>query len=192
MWLLQIDRIPKESERLIAYCHAINLRKGRKSNIRAEIHKIIWKNEQISDFFQFVKWFINWFEGYCIIFTSTMKIYIYMNLLQCVCNSDKFRECFTIDCISLQWSFDILLKYFDIIDHLLGSLLIEWIIWIRFNKQEENTWDYVVEVQDGFPICSEDIETHIALQINVRMVNFSVTMNFWRLMGIICTNFNWK
>jgi len=104
--------------------------------------------------------------------------------------SNWFRKIFSLDLTSFQRCFDIFLKPFDIADHLRGCLFVQRIIGVRLDEQKENSSDDIVEIQNWFPICSEDIQTHVSLQINVWMIDFRAAVDFRRLMRVVCSYFN--
>lgn len=64
--------------------------------------------------------------------------------------------------------------YFEpgwIIDQSLGCVFVQRILPIRFMEQEKNTDYYALDVQRGGPVLSEKVQTHVAVYIDVRVVN---------------------
>jgi hypothetical protein len=56
--------------------------------------------------------------------------------------------------------------------------VVQWIVGIWLVKQIDQTVNDRVDVQDGSPILSQNIQTDLALQINVGMVNVRLALHF--------------
>lgn len=54
------------------------------------------------------------------------------------------------------------------------------------------TIDDRVDCEYRFPIFSQNIQAHITIQVNIRMINLSFTLHFWWLMRVIGSNFETK
>jgi len=58
--------------------------------------------------------------------------------------------------------------------------MIERVVWIGFVKQVNEAVNHGVDVQDRFPVLSQDIQTNFSLQVNVRMVDLRLALNLGR------------
>ena len=63
--------------------------------------------------------------------------------------------------------------------------MVKRVIGIWFKEQENKTHNDITNIEHGFPISSEDVQTNVAVSVNIRMVNRSVAMDNWSLVGIL-------
>lgn len=54
---------------------------------------------------------------------------------------------------------------------------VEWIIGIRLEEQVLQTNHDRVEIKDRFPVLTKDIETHVAIQVDVRVIDLCKYVN---------------
>ena len=54
---------------------------------------------------------------------------------------------------------------------LVGGFLVEGVVGIGFEEEVLQSVDDGVDRQDGLPVLAEDVQTDVALQVDVRMVN---------------------
>ena len=64
-------------------------------------------------------------------------------------------------------------------------IFVQWVACIWFEKQELHPYDRRVQVEDWLPLFSEDIQAHVALEINIWVVDLLRAFYFWWLVGII-------
>ena len=64
---------------------------------------------------------------------------------------------------------------------ILGSLLIQRIARVRLEKQELQAHDDRVQIQNGFPVFSQDVQTHVTLEVDVRVVDLLGAFHFGRV-----------
>jgi len=64
------------------------------------------------------------------------------------------------------------------------SLLVEGILRVRFQEEILKTIDYGVDCQHWFPVLSENVETDVALEVDVRVVNLRLALHLWWFVGI--------
>ena len=75
---------------------------------------------------------------------------------------------------------------------MLCGVVVEWIVWIWFDEQEDQTEDHRVYSQHWLPIFSQNIQANISFKVNIRMVNWSQKLAFWWGERIIIWNVNGK
>ena len=91
---------------------------------------------------------------------------------------------------------DILLKYFPVSLQVQSSLFVQRVLGIGFlvkflnkvnislgvTRQEKvlKTVDDGVDGENRLPVLPEDVETHVALQVNVRVIDFSLALHLLR------------
>jgi len=56
--------------------------------------------------------------------------------------------------------------------------VVEWIVGIGFVEEVNQTVNHRVDVQDGFPVLPQYIQTYFSLQIDVGVVNAGVAFDF--------------
>lgn len=66
--------------------------------------------------------------------------------------------------------------------------MIERIVGIGLIKQINESINDGIDVQDGLPILTEDVETDLALQIDVGMVDASFTVDLGGGVGVVVGN----
>ena len=69
--------------------------------------------------------------------------------------------------------------------HELCCLMVEGVIGVRLNEEEDQPQDHSVHAKHWLPVCSQDIQTHIALHVNIRVVNLRLTVAFRRFMRVV-------
>ena len=63
--------------------------------------------------------------------------------------------------------------------------MVERIVGIGLVKQIDQTINDCIDIQDGSPILSQNVQTDLALQINVGMVNVRLALDLgWRV-GVV-------
>jgi hypothetical protein len=77
------------------------------------------------------------------------------------------------------------LSNWDILSEQFCSLVVQRIIRVWFVIQIDETINDRVDVQDRFPVFSQNVQTNFALQINVGVVNLRVALNLWRRMRVV-------
>lgn len=70
-----------------------------------------------------------------------------------------------------------------------SSLFVEWVFRIGFQKQVLQSIHNGVDCKDRFPIFAQDVETDVAFQIDVRVIDFSLALDFGSLMWIVGIHF---
>lgn len=75
----------------------------------------------------------------------------------------------------------IALEAFSVGSEILSGLLVERIGSIRLEEEELHANDDSIEVENWFPVLSQDVETDVALEIDVWMVDLLCTLHFGRL-----------
>lgn len=75
---------------------------------------------------------------------------------------------------------------------IVGSFLIDGMIRVGIKDEVLQTIGDGIDAQDRFPILIKDVETHVALQVNVGMVDLGAAFHLGRLMWIIVTNLESK
>lgn len=70
--------------------------------------------------------------------------------------------------------------------------MVEWVVWIWFVEQINETVNDGINVQDWLPIFSQDIETDLAVQVNIGVVDFGHAINLGWGMGIMLWNLELK
>ena len=66
--------------------------------------------------------------------------------------------------------------------------MVEGIVRIGFVKQVNESVNDRVNVEDGFPVFAQNVEAHLALQVNVWVVNLGLAFHLWGGMGIVGWN----
>jgi hypothetical protein len=66
--------------------------------------------------------------------------------------------------------------------------MIEGILWIGLIKQKAQSINDGIDIQDGLPIFSQNVETDLAIEINVGMINFGIAFHLWGRMRIMRWN----
>ena len=51
------------------------------------------------------------------------------------------------------------------------------IIFLTYQEEENQAMDDVLDVEDGAPVVAQNIQTHIALQVDIGMINLSQMAN---------------
>ena len=69
-----------------------------------------------------------------------------------------------------------------------GGLRVERIVRIGFVEQVNESVNDAVNVQNGFPIFAKNVETNLALQINVGVVYFGFANALGRFVRIVLRN----
>ena len=62
--------------------------------------------------------------------------------------------------------------------------MIQWITRIRLIEQKYDSINDIVQIQYRLPVFAQNVQAHIALQINVRVVYLCMAMHFRCLMRI--------
>ena len=70
--------------------------------------------------------------------------------------------------------------------------VIERIVGIWFVKQVDETVNDGINIQDWFPVLSQNVQAHFALQINVGMINLGLAFDFGRRVRIVRGNLERK
>lgn len=68
------------------------------------------------------------------------------------------------------------------------GLFVEWIIGIRLEEQVLQTNHDRVEIKDRFPVLTKDIETHVAIQVDVRVIDLLCALDLRRIVWIIAVD----
>lgn len=64
---------------------------------------------------------------------------------------------------------------------ILCRLLVQRITGVGFEEQELQAHNYRVEVENGLPVFAQDVQAHVALEVDVRVVDLGYAFYFWRL-----------
>lgn len=73
-----------------------------------------------------------------------------------------------------------------------GRLLVEGVVGVGLQEQVLEAVDDGVNGQDRFPVFAQNVETHVAIQIDVGVVDCVQTLHFrWRV-GVVFANFKLK
>ena len=62
--------------------------------------------------------------------------------------------------------------------------MVKWVHRIRLDEEENESKNDWVDSKHWLPICTQDVETHVALSVNVGMVDWCVTVADGRIVGI--------
>ena len=73
----------------------------------------------------------------------------------------------------------------NVLSEEIRSLVIQWIVRVWLIEQIDQAVDDCVDVQDRPPVLSQNIQAHLALQINVWMVNVRLALDFGWGMGVV-------
>mmetsp|Transcript_451 Transcript_451/g.1149 ORF Transcript_451/g.1149 Transcript_451/m.1149 type:complete len:210 (+) Transcript_451:341-970(+) len=66
----------------------------------------------------------------------------------------------------------------------LRRFLVQRIIGVRFEHEEREPVDDRVDGQHRLPVLAEDVETHVALHVDVRVVHRRLTQDLWRIVRV--------
>lgn len=64
---------------------------------------------------------------------------------------------------------------------ILRRLLVERIAGVGLEEQKLQAHNHRVEVQHGLPVLAQDVQAHVALEVDVRVVDFLRALDLWRL-----------
>jgi hypothetical protein len=64
------------------------------------------------------------------------------------------------------------------------GLSVEWVVWVWFVEQVDQTVDDGIDVKYGLPVLTQNVQTDVTLQIDIWVVDFRLACNFWRFMRI--------
>lgn len=62
---------------------------------------------------------------------------------------------------------------------------VEWIRWVWLDEEKLKTNHDRIEVQNRFPVFSQDVETDVAFEINIRMIYLLRALDFGRIVRIV-------
>ncbi len=68
--------------------------------------------------------------------------------------------------------------------HKLGCLMVQGIIRVGVIEQEVKSKGYCVQVEYRLPVSSENVQAHITLHIDVRVIDLSVAVALWCFMRV--------
>ena len=85
-----------------------------------------------------------------------------------------------------------LIKGVPVPPQLVGSFLVEGVVGVGLQEQVLKAVDDGVNGQDRFPVFAQNVETHVALQIDVGVVDCVQTLHFWWRVGVVFANFKLK
>ena len=63
--------------------------------------------------------------------------------------------------------------------------MIERVVGIGLVKEINETLNDGIDVEDGLPVFTEDVETDLALEVDVRMVDSGLAVDLGRGMGVV-------
>jgi len=64
------------------------------------------------------------------------------------------------------------------------SLLIQGVFRVGLQEEVLEAVHNGVDGEDGFPVLAKNVEAHVSLQINVRVINLSLTFHLWRFVRV--------
>ena len=99
--------------------------------------------------------------------------------------SDELSEGRPIDHPSPHGLGDLFAELILVGSHELCCLMVEGIVGVGLNEEEDQPQDHSVHAKHGLPVCTQDIQTHIALHVNIWMVNLRLTVAFRRFMRVV-------
>ena len=79
----------------------------------------------------------------------------------------------------------VLLKEPPICLQLVGCLLVQWVLGIRLQEEVLQAVDDAVDGQHGFPVLAENVKAHVALEVDVRVVDALRAFHFRRLVRVV-------
>lgn len=77
------------------------------------------------------------------------------------------------------------LKALNVLAEQISRLVVEWIVGIGLVKQINQSIDNRIDIQDGPPVLSQNIQTNLSLQINVGVVNVGLALDLGRRVGVV-------
>lgn len=75
------------------------------------------------------------------------------------------------------------LEAIAIAHEVVGRILVEGITGVGLEEEELQTNDHGVEVEDRLPVFSQNVQTDVAFEIDVGMVDLLFALDFWWFVG---------
>ena len=88
------------------------------------------------------------------------------------------------DHLTAKRSLHVLFEATEIVAEFGSRLVVEWVVRIRLQEEEDESHDYVSDVQDRFPVGAEDVEADVAVGVDIRVVNGRVAVHYGRLIRV--------
>ena len=63
--------------------------------------------------------------------------------------------------------------------------MVERVVGVGLQEQKVEAEDDCTDAKDGLPVCTQDVQTHIALQVNIGVVDLGVAVHLGRLMRVV-------
>lgn len=79
----------------------------------------------------------------------------------------------------------VLLKESTISLQFIGRLLIQWVLGIGFQEQILQSIHDGIDGEHGFPILAQNVQAHVSVQINIRMIHLGQAFGFGRFVRVI-------
>lgn len=80
---------------------------------------------------------------------------------------------------------DVVLEHGGMIDHLLRSDVVERRVGIRVLEKEEDSLAYLFDVDSWVEVLPEDVEAHVTVGVDIRVVDLGQALHFGSFEGII-------
>ena len=98
------------------------------------------------------------------------------------------RVALSTDSFTTECPLHILLKAGRVLTELSRCFMIERVVGVWLEEEENQAHDDVSNIEYGLPVCSQNIQAHVAICVDVRMVDVRIAMNDWGFVGILGRN----
>jgi hypothetical protein len=62
--------------------------------------------------------------------------------------------------------------------------VIQWVIWIWLIKQIDEAVNYGIDIQNWFPVFTENVEANISFKVYVWVIDFVYACDLWRIVWL--------
>lgn len=99
--------------------------------------------------------------------------------------SNKLWVLDPVDSASLQRGFDISFELGSVLAEHCGRFVIQRIVRIWLHKQAQAAHDDRVNIKYRLSIGTQQVQTHVALRVNIRVVDWRQARGLWRLNRVL-------
>jgi hypothetical protein len=75
----------------------------------------------------------------------------------------------------------ITLESFPVACQIVGSLLVERVAGVGLEEQELQADNDGIQIQHGLPVFAQNVQAHVALEVNVGVIDLLRALDLWRL-----------
>ena len=65
------------------------------------------------------------------------------------------------------------------------GVMVQRIIWVGLNEQEDETKNDSIDAEHGFPIVTQNVKAHVAVHVDIRMINLGLAFTFRRIVRVV-------